>query len=72
MAVPLRRILKDFLMDCFVRRILRGLSIEKNFRGCHVGKNISSCGGENDSERLPCQKDSEGFCGVRNLTGCCI
>lgn len=49
-----------------------GLSIEKNFRGCHVGKNLSSCGGENDSERLPCQKDSEGFCGVKNLMGCCI
>lgn len=47
-----------------------GLSVEKNLRGHHVGKNLSRCSGGNDSEGWPCQKDSEGFCVVKNLRGC--
>jgi len=38
---------------------------------CHqIRKNLSCCSVGNDSEWWPCQKDSEGFCVVKNLRGC--
>ena len=76
---------KDLRRRCGVEKILSGCPVEKDpeglphgllcqkdSEGLSIGTNLSSCGGENDSERLPCQKDSKGFCGVKNLMGCCI
>lgn len=60
-----RRILKAYCI-----RTADGLSVEEYLGATMLGRILVGAVVESDSEGWPCQKDSEGFCVVKNLRGC--
>ena len=75
MAVLLRRILRGaatlgrILMGCHVRRILRASVLRRILGAAMLGRILAVAVVGAILKGLPCQKDSEGLCVVRNLRG---